>query len=43
MPRKFFVGGNFKMNPCSLAEKQALVKTLNEATLDPDTGKLSLC
>jgi triosephosphate isomerase len=38
MPRQFFVGGNFKMNPCSQAEKIALVKVLNEADLDPSTG-----
>jgi hypothetical protein len=38
MSRQFFVGGNFKMNPCSQAEKIALVKVLNEADLDPSTG-----
>jgi triosephosphate isomerase (TIM) len=38
MSRQFFVGGNFKMNPCSQAEKIALVKALNEADLDPSTG-----
>ena len=38
MPRQFFVGGNFKMNPCSQAEKAVLVKVLNEADLDPATG-----
>lgn len=37
MPRRFFVGGNFKMNPCSLASKRALVGVFNDATLDPDT------
>lgn len=26
------------MNPCSQAEKIALVKVLNEADLDPSTG-----
>lgn len=26
------------MNPCSKAEKLALVKVLNEAELDPSTG-----
>jgi len=35
MTRQFFVGGNFKMNPCSQAEKSALIKVLNEAELDP--------
>jgi len=33
--RKFFVGGNFKMNPSNREEKKALIKSLNEATLDP--------
>jgi len=37
MGRQFFVGGNFKMNPTTLASKRALVKLLNEATLDPAT------
>ncbi|KAA1472709.1 triose phosphate isomerase [Dentipellis sp. KUC8613] len=37
MARKFFVGGNFKMNPSTLEQKKALLKTLNEATLDPNT------
>ncbi|TFY62126.1 hypothetical protein EVG20_g6816 [Dentipellis fragilis] len=37
MARKFFVGGNFKMNPATLEQKRALLKTLNEATLDPET------
>ncbi|EJF63635.1 triose phosphate isomerase [Dichomitus squalens] len=35
MGRNFFVGGNFKLNPTTRAAKQALVKTLNEATVDP--------
>jgi hypothetical protein len=39
MARKFFVGGNFKMNPCSTQEKIALVNLLNAATLDPKTGR----
>jgi len=39
MTRQFFVGGNFKMNPASRDAKRALIKTLNEATLDPNTGK----
>jgi hypothetical protein len=38
MNRQFFVGGNFKMNPVSRDAKQKLVKTLNDATLDPNTG-----
>lgn len=38
MTRQFFVGGNFKMNPCSQEEKLALVKVLNEAELDQSTG-----
>lgn len=37
MTRQFFVGGNFKMNPASRDAKRALIKTLNEATLDPNT------
>ncbi|KAL0958955.1 hypothetical protein HGRIS_014267 [Hohenbuehelia grisea] len=37
MARTFFVGGNFKMNPGSREQKQALVKLLNEAQLDPNT------
>ena len=37
--RKFFVGGNFKMNPANREEKKALVKSLNEATLDPSVGE----
>ncbi|KAI0266353.1 triose phosphate isomerase [Gloeopeniophorella convolvens] len=37
MTRQFFVGGNFKMNPATREAKRALVKTLNEANLDPQT------
>ncbi|KXN89180.1 Triosephosphate isomerase [Leucoagaricus sp. SymC.cos] len=37
MPRKFFVGGNFKMNPVNRAAESALVSGLNAATLDPNT------
>lgn len=37
MTRQFFVGGNFKMNPTSREAKKALIKVLNEATLDPNT------
>ena len=39
MNRQFFVGGNFKMNPVSRDAKRTLVKTLNDATLDPNTGE----
>ena len=39
MTRQFFVGGNFKLNPTTRAAKQALVKTLNEATVDPNVGQ----
>jgi len=38
MPRQFFVGGNFKMNPVSKAAESALIGGLNSATLDPNTG-----
>ncbi|EIN05592.1 triose phosphate isomerase [Punctularia strigosozonata HHB-11173 SS5] len=34
MARKFFVGGNFKLNPVSREQKKAIVKVLNEAELD---------
>ncbi|KAH9829853.1 Triosephosphate isomerase [Rhodofomes roseus] len=34
MPRQFFVGGNFKMNPGTAEQKKTIVKVLNEATLD---------
>ncbi|TCD67437.1 triosephosphate isomerase [Steccherinum ochraceum] len=34
MPRQFFVGGNFKMNPATREAKIALAKTLNDATID---------
>ncbi|THH06146.1 hypothetical protein EW146_g9707 [Bondarzewia mesenterica] len=37
MPRQFFVGGNFKMNPVTRDQKRVLIKTLNDATLDPRT------
>ncbi|KAI0030549.1 triose phosphate isomerase [Vararia minispora EC-137] len=36
MARKFFVGGNFKMNPATREQKRALVKILNDANLDPN-------
>jgi hypothetical protein len=38
MARKFFVGGNFKMNPASVAAKKEIVKVLNEADLDSSVG-----
>ncbi|KAJ7621350.1 Triosephosphate isomerase [Roridomyces roridus] len=34
MSRQFFVGGNFKMNPNSVAEKKVLTTLLNQAELD---------
>ncbi|KAF8585095.1 Triosephosphate isomerase [Ramaria rubella] len=34
-PRRFFVGGNFKMNPSNIETKKALVESLNQANLDP--------
>ncbi|KAF7303847.1 Triosephosphate isomerase [Mycena indigotica] len=34
MARKFFVGGNFKMNPNTVAEKKKLVELLNQADID---------
>ncbi|KAI0795015.1 triose phosphate isomerase [Abortiporus biennis] len=34
MPRQFFVGGNFKMNPASREQKRSLAAILNEATID---------
>ncbi|KAF9223105.1 triose phosphate isomerase [Gyrodon lividus] len=37
MPRQFFVGGNFKMNPGSVEQKKTIVKVLNDADLDPST------
>lgn len=40
MGRQFFVGGNFKMNPCTRDDKKALLKILNEADIDPSTGAL---
>src|SRR6266567_52399 len=39
MTRQFFVGGNFKMNPATREAKRALIKILNEASLDPNTGE----
>ncbi|PFH48809.1 hypothetical protein AMATHDRAFT_76525 [Amanita thiersii Skay4041] len=37
MARKFFVGGNFKMNPMTREAKVSLVSGLNNADLDPAT------
>lgn len=37
MPRQFFVGGNFKMNPISRAQKKIIIDELNAADLDPNT------
>jgi len=37
MARKFFVGGNFKMNPGSLESKKTIVNVLNKADVDPNT------
>ncbi|CAA7257499.1 unnamed protein product [Cyclocybe aegerita] len=37
MVRKFFVGGNFKLNPASLAASTSLIEGLNKAELDPET------
>ena len=39
MTRQFFVGGNFKMNPANREAKRGLIRTLNDATLDPNTGE----
>ena len=39
--RKFFVGGNFKMNPTTQGGLESLVKNLNDADLDPNTGSSS--
>jgi hypothetical protein len=36
--RRFFVGGNFKLNPISLDAKSTLIGGLNEADLDLETG-----
>ena len=38
MARKFFVGGNFKMNPASRADTVKLVENLAAADLDPNDG-----
>ncbi|EJD40324.1 triose phosphate isomerase [Auricularia subglabra TFB-10046 SS5] len=36
MARKFFVGGNWKLNPASLAAAKSLATSLNQAELDPN-------
>lgn len=38
MPRQFFVGGNFKMNPGSVEQKKQIINVLNQVDLDPETG-----
>jgi len=37
MTRQFFVGGNFKLNPSTLAANSSLIGGLNNAELDPAT------
>ncbi|KAG2067707.1 Triosephosphate isomerase [Suillus decipiens] len=37
MPRQFFVGGNFKMNPISRGQKESIISILNSADLDSTT------
>jgi len=37
MPRQFFVGGNFKLNPSTVAASNSLIDVLNNADLDPET------
>ena len=43
MPRRFFVGGNFKLNPSTVAASESLIDVLNNADLDPETGKEATC
>ena len=38
MACKFFVGGNFKMNPTSLGAAVVFVMNLTGSQLDPNTG-----
>jgi hypothetical protein len=38
MPRQFFVGGNFKMNPASRDQLESIISVLNSADLDGTTG-----
>ena len=42
MPRQFFVGGNFKLNPASREQKKALIKVLNQADVDQNVGSYHL-
>lgn len=42
MARQFFVGGNFKLNPVTREEKKKLIKVLNDADIDQNTGAFSL-
>ncbi|KAG2159378.1 Triosephosphate isomerase [Suillus bovinus] len=37
MPRQFFVGGNFKMNPSSRDQTKSIINILNSADLDSTT------
>ncbi|KAG2135262.1 Triosephosphate isomerase [Suillus clintonianus] len=37
MPRQFFVGGNFKMNPTSQGQLDSIISVLNSADLDSTT------
>jgi len=37
MPRQFFVGGNFKLNPATREQKKEIIKILNDADVDPNT------
>lgn len=37
MPRQFFVGGNFKLNPATSSAKDSLIESLNKANLDSNT------
>ena len=38
MPRQFFVGGNFKLNPVTREGKKSLINILNNADIDPSVG-----
>jgi triosephosphate isomerase (TIM) len=42
MSRKFFVGGNFKMNPTTREQKKNIVEILNKADVDPNTGDCAI-
>ena len=37
--RRFFVGGNFKLNPITIDAKLSLIEGLNKADLDVETGE----